>query len=185
MKLRLLHAAKTIEHDDDFHLAQLLLLLKACGKKSNKPVDGITKLAKLDFLLRYPNCLDRMLTFLERPKDAAAVANSPESRSIEAGMIRFRYGPWDGRYRRWIGILVAKGLAETSLDGRTVIVNLTESGRALANVLASDAAFDELQNRAKIIATALGDVPPTRLKDLVYRVIPEIVNMKWGERIHL
>lgn len=185
MTLRVVHAAQTIEQDDNFHLARLLVLIKACGKKSGKPVDGITKLAKLDFLLRYPNCLERMLKFLERPAEATQVAGSPESRSIEARMIRFRYGPWDGRYRRWIGILVAKGLAETSLEGRTVIVRLTESGRALAGVLADDPAFDEIKLRAKIVATALGDMAPTRLKDLVYEVVPEIVNMKWGEKIKL
>lgn len=185
MNLRIIKAAQNIERDDDFHLARLLILLKACGKKSAKPVDGITKLAKLDFLLRYPNCLERVLRHSGREKAAVAVANSPEGRSIEANMIRFRYGPWDSRYRRWIGVLVAKGLAETFLEGRTVFVRLTGAGQATADKLAGDDAFTELKVRAKVVATALGDIPPTRLKDLVYEVIPEIVNMKWGENIRL
>jgi hypothetical protein len=104
--------AASIEDSDEFHVSRLLLLIKACSGKSNKPIDGIMKLAKLDFLLRYPNCLMRTLSHLGRDKWAASIGEQ-EANTIEAKMIRFRYGPWDKRYRRWIGIMVAKGLAST------------------------------------------------------------------------
>lgn len=59
MSLKLVHLASDIEHSDDFHVARLILLISAASGRSNKPVQGIMKLAKLDFLLRYPNCLVR------------------------------------------------------------------------------------------------------------------------------
>src|SRR5688572_9096222 len=53
MSLKVIHLAAEIENTDDFHVARLLLLLNAAAGRSNKPVQGIMKLAKMDFLLRY------------------------------------------------------------------------------------------------------------------------------------
>jgi hypothetical protein len=109
MSLKLVHLAAKIEHSDDFHIARLILLLKAAAGRSAKPVQGIMKLAKMDFLLRYPNCLVRALKAMD--KEMAAQDISEEERNtIETRMIRFRFGPWDYRYRRWIGVLVAKSV---------------------------------------------------------------------------
>lgn len=33
-----------------------------------------------------------------------------EAETVESKMVRFRYGPWDARYRSWIGVLTAKGV---------------------------------------------------------------------------
>ena len=44
-----------IEDSDELHEARLLILLNAfSGKDGQGSVDGLTQLAKLDFLLRYP-----------------------------------------------------------------------------------------------------------------------------------
>src|SRR5688572_3407173 len=133
MSLLSVHAAAEVESNDDFHMARLLLLMAAAAGRTNKPIDGITKLAKMDFLLRYPSCLARVLADL-KPKDAKAIPEH-EQRTIEAQMVRYRYGPWDGRYRRWIGLLMSKGLASTYLEGRTVHVLITDEGLALAESL--------------------------------------------------
>ncbi len=54
-------------------------------------MQGIMKLAKMDFLLRYPNCLVRALKAIG--KEAAAQEIPEEERNtIEARMIRFRFG---------------------------------------------------------------------------------------------
>jgi hypothetical protein len=37
----------------EFHAARILLLISLCGT-SNR-IDGLTKMAKLDFFVRYPN----------------------------------------------------------------------------------------------------------------------------------
>lgn len=184
MSLRMIHLAADIESSPEFHQARLLLLLKACGNRSNKPVDGIMKLAKLDFLLRYPNCLVRVLERLGKRKQAEQITDE-ERDTIEARMIRFRYGPWDERYREWISLLVSKRLAETYLEGRTVKVKLTDEGRQLAESLEKREEFKDLASRSALVSTAVGGYSATKLKDFVYEVFPEITTMKWGEKIEI
>jgi hypothetical protein len=184
MSLKLVHLASAIEHSDDFHVARLILLIKAAAGKSDKPVQGIMKLAKLDFLLRYPNCLVRALRAIGKDSLTKYVPEE-ERNTIEARMIRFRFGPWDKRYRRWIGLLVSKGLAHTYLEGRTVNVKLTEAGGAVASRLAELEEFSSLAKRSKIVASAVGGYSATKLKNFIYEVFPEIVDMQWGRRIKL
>jgi hypothetical protein len=184
MSLKVVHLAAEIENADDFHVARLLLLLKAGAGRSNKPVQGIMKLAKMDFLLRYPNCLVRVLKALGKQLAADSIPEE-ERNTIEARMIRFRFGPWDKRYRRWIGLLVSKGLANTFLDGRTVNVKLTDAGSELATHIATLEVFEPLAVRSGLIAAAVGRLSATRLKEFIYEVFPEIVDMRWGRDIEL
>lgn len=185
MSLRLLRAAAATENADDLHLSRLLVLLSAAGgRKRTKTVEGITKLAKLDFLLRYPTCLERALRAIQDRPERAQV-QSHERTSIESKMIRFRYGPWDGRYRRWIALLVAKGLAVTYVQGTTVHVGLSERGVTIADQLRDLPEFSDIDARSRVIVSAFGTYSATRIKDFVYRTFPEIVTMKWGEDIEL
>ncbi len=184
MSLKLVHLAAEIEHSDDFHIARLILLLKAAAGRNDKPVQGIMKLAKMDFLLRYPTCLVRALKAIG--KEAAAQEIPEEERNtIEARMIRFRFGPWDKRYRRWIGLLVAKGLAHTYLEGRTVKVKLTPAGIKVAEQLSNLDEFRSIASRSQIVASAVGGYSATKLKNFIYEVFPEIVDMQWGRNIEL
>src|SRR6201989_1980833 len=129
MSLRLIRAVSETENLDDFHLGRLMVLLgsadqrKATPETKAKAVEGITKLAKLDFLLRYPTCLERALDHVNKnPHDAEVQPR--ERTSIESKMIRFRYGPWDPRYRRWLGLLSARGLVRLSVGGNTIVDGL-------------------------------------------------------------
>ena len=182
MSLAVIHAAAAVENNDDFHLARLLLLLQANSGRANRPVDGITKLAKMDFLLRYPSCLARILK--DQPNLKSVVPEN-EQNTIEAQMVRYRYGPWDGRYRRWIGLLAAKGLATTYLDGKTVHVQLTEAGQSLASRLKAMSEFQSLSIRSTLVARAVGGLSPTKLMRYVYEMFPEIVSLKLGQQIKL
>lgn len=185
MSLRLVKASANVEQDDNFHLSRLLILLQSNLGKKNKPIDGIMKLAKLDFLLRYPNCLERVLRDLDRQSLLRQYHSDEESRNIESRMIRFRYGPWDDRYRRWIGLLVARGLAETYLQGRTVKVGLTTTGKDLAVQFREISEFEAIAQRSDIVAKAVGAFPATKLKDYIYKVFPEIIDMRWGDEIEI
>ena len=52
MSLRVIRAAAAAERSDDFHVGRLLVLLRAVGGgEGTRPVAGLTKLAKMDFLL--------------------------------------------------------------------------------------------------------------------------------------
>jgi hypothetical protein len=179
MSLRLIQAVAETENLDDFHLGRLLVLLASADARKSTPatkakaVEGITKLAKLDFLLRYPTAL------------ADAKVQSRERSSIEAKMVRFRYGPWDARYRRWLGLLAARGLVILGLQGNTVQIGLSDAGRTLATGFQADPLFADLARRADVVMKAVGPMSATRLKDFVYVAIPEIVDMKWGREIDL
>jgi hypothetical protein len=188
MSLRLINAAAEIESQDALHLSRLLVLLYSADARKNtiaakaKAIEGITKLAKLDFLLRYPTNLERALRALG--KDHGQVRVEPRERtSIETKMIRFRYGPWDARYRRWLGLLSAKGLVSLHLEGNTVQIGLTESGRRLAENLRSEPMYEDLTRRSDIAMKAVGGLTGTKLKEFVYATIPEIIDMKWGDEI--
>ncbi|MGV1803790.1 hypothetical protein ACQZ6A_18150 [Agrobacterium vitis] len=185
MSLAVLKAAADAENADSLHLARLLILLRSSdkrGKHQAKPVEGITKLAKLDFLLRYPLYLERALLSLGKSPDSAAVL-SRERTTVETKMIRFRYGPWDGRYRRWLSLLSARGLISLSMSGRKIEIGLTDTGRALADDLAERPAFHDFAVRGTVIMKAVGAMPATKLKNFVYQIVPEITGMKWGEEI--
>jgi len=188
MSLRLLSAMAVVENNDDLHLCRLLLLLGSADAKKKtaetkaKAVEGITKLAKLDYLLRYPTSLERVLRRLE--KDSRAVGVLPRERtSIETKMIRFRYGPWDARYRRWLGLLHARRLLTLGVKGNTVEIGLTDDGRKLAEQLRQDPLNTDLVRRSDLTINAVGSMTATRLKNFVYETIPEIVDMKWGKHL--
>ena len=74
--------------------ARLLLLIDAFTGP-NRTLQGRVKLAKLDFLLRYPQFARRALAERNR-----AVGDEPEvdEDNIEGRMVRYRYGPWDPAY---------------------------------------------------------------------------------------
>jgi hypothetical protein len=191
VSLKILQAAAAIENSDEFNEARLLLLLMAASGREEKPkpLEGIMKLAKMDFLLRYPNILVRALNLIgetrKSARDAAATIPEQDRDTIEARMIRFRFGPWDPRYRRWLCILVAKQLAVVYREGRTVKIQLTKRGIEVAKGLANTEIFQPLLGRAKAVNMAVGGMSSTRITEFVYQIAPEIKNMKWGGSINL
>lgn len=182
MALDLVRAVAMTENSDAFHLGRLLLLMLAIDDEKFQSVDGITKLAKLDFLLRYPNCLERALGAVKRSVEEADVQDY-ERTTIESKMIRFKYGPWDNRYRRWIGLLVSRGLIKVDLEKRTIRLSLTEKGRDVAVTFSQNPDYSDLKLRSQIVKEAFGKLTSSKIRDFIYRTFPELVDMKWGEEI--
>jgi hypothetical protein len=191
MSFRLINLAAALEGADEAHEARLMILLLVAGRRADRvePVDGIMKLAKMDFLLRYPNMLVRVLNHIgkgkKRARDEAQSIGDEEKNTIEARMIRFRYGPWDKRYRRWLATLSARNLVNVFKEGRTVRVVLTPRGKEVAERLVSRNEFADLARRAEMIKSAVGDMPSAKLKNFIYEIAPELLSMKWGETIRL
>ncbi len=185
MSLRVVRAVSATEHSDDLHVGRLLVLLRASGGRDGlRPVAGIMKLAKMDFLLRYPNCLARVLeATVGRVSDSDIEPH--ERNTIETKMVRFRYGPWDSRYLRWIGLLIARGLGVAYAQGNTVYVRLTESGRDVADSLGRTPDFQDIRRRSVLTARAVGSMSATGLKAFIYEQFPELLSMRWGEEIDL
>ena len=75
----------------DLHLARILILIsQLAGNTQTKEIKGITKLVKLDFLLRYPTVLERALGRIDEKKDSVKLQDY-ERNSVESKMVRFRY----------------------------------------------------------------------------------------------
>jgi hypothetical protein len=184
---KLFKLAADLEACDELHEARLLLLISDAGDKA--PIDGIMKLAKMDFLLRYPNVLERALNEVSSQKPSATRLarriSEQDTQTIEGKMIRFRYGPWDKRYRRWLSVLVAKGLVVVRKERRTIKIEITDRGRSAAERISKRTEFQSLQERVEMVKFAVGAMPATRLKDFVYKIAPEILGMKWGEAIKI
>lgn len=182
MSFRIVESAVAAEQADALHEARLMLLLRQQANKGDGTVNGITKLAKMDFLLRYPLYFERLLQ--SKYKRPPRVVMQPYERdTVESRMIRFRYGPWDRRYRRWISLLVSKGLVDTFVSGRTVHVRLTDSGKLVADAIAVLDDFADINARTEQVSKAVGAMSGSALKDLIYQIVPELTGINWGEEI--
>lgn len=171
-----------LEENDDVHLGRLLVLMSAFSKNNGETtIDGLTKLAKLDFLLRYPALLERALHAKGFDSSKAEV-QTHERESVESRMVRYRYGPWDFRYRRFLNLLVARGLCALSVEGRTITITLTEFGLDTANKLVESGKYNDLASRSALLKKYFNK-SGTWLKDFVYETFPEVTSLRLGEEI--
>lgn len=165
-------ASEPVLADDilEFHAARILLLLKLCGtaSKGDKSlrIDGLTKLAKLDFFVRYPQF------FARAAKEAAATT------SVESSMVRFHYGPWDKRYYQVIAYLEARGLLRVEASGSAFVFRLTEPGAAAADDLAKSESYEQLVAHMKKVKKAFGAKPGSTLKKLIYDTFKDEIAAK-------
>ena len=86
-------------------------------------------------------------------------------------------------FRRWLGLLMARGLVKLGVQGNTVLIGLTEKGRELSATFRADPLYADIAGRSDLITKTFGPLSATALKDFVYAAIPEITDMKWGEEI--
>src|SRR5580698_8548027 len=88
-----------LREDLAYHQVRVLLLVDAVAatKGHQGKIDGLTKLAKLDFLLRYPALAPAVLDTLssDDPRLRLRVGEASGPADAEAPMIRYKYGPWD------------------------------------------------------------------------------------------
>ena len=161
----------------DLHISRLLVLMLAFSEDDGVgAIEGLTKLAKLDFLLRYPAMLERALKVKGR-STRELIVEEHERHSVESAMVRYRFGPWDHRYREFLNVLVAKGLATLSVEGRKVIISLTEEGKNLAKRLAKSTNFEQYARRARLLKRHF-DLTATNLMRFIYDTFPEILSLR-------
>lgn len=180
--MRLPDIVEWLEGDDALQLGRLLVLLRVFGgKTSGHAVEGLTKLAKLDFLLRYPAYLERALAARGVAAEATEIEDY-ERNSVEAHMVRYRYGPWDYRYRCLLNILVGQGLVHVETDKRTIVIRLTDEGKNVADALVGDPAYSTIVMRAGLLKKHF-NLGPTQLMKFIYETFPEVVSLSLGETI--
>lgn len=177
----LMDVVTSLDKDEDVHLARILVLLRAFQEPDRPAVEGITKLAKLDFLLRYPSCLQTALR-ARGVRDEAIPVDDFEALTIEARMIRYRYGPWDHRYRKFLNILAAKGLVTAQAQGQTINIDLTDAGVEISDELAKNPAFSRVFSRARLLKKHL-DIKARALMEFIYQTFPELSSLEYNEGI--
>jgi len=163
----------------EFHAARLLLLMMVCGTKTRGTslhrIDGLTKLAKLDFFVRYPKFFAKVLT---------PASQAQSARGVESSMVRHHYGPWDRRYYHVLAFLESRGLLTVTKEGNTTVLALTALGEKNATAMAAKSSFGELVDQMKCVKKALGNRTGSQLKDLVYKTFAkEVTERSMGEVI--
>ena len=156
-----------------------LLLLIAAFSRGEHHLQGRTKLAKLDFLLRYPRFFERAMANRGR-----SVEIDPDTEpAIEQRMIRYRYGPWDPAYYAILGALIGRGLITTIPEPRYLGLSVTDVGSELAVALAANPYWSDSAKRARILQTEFGERSGTYMKDFIYRHFPEVSDTSWGSTL--
>lgn len=164
-------AVLAVRQESLYHEARVLILICQFADPGHA-FRGLTKLAKVDFLLRYPVMAERLLP-AGTPWPATA-PTSDERRAVETRMIRYKYGPWDDRYYPILGALVGKRLATyASVDGATEITP-TDVGRELSGQLGATHPWAVVAERARFLRQHF-DLPGRELKDLIYERLPDVV----------
>jgi hypothetical protein len=161
----------------EFHAARILLLLKICGEKGT--LKGLTKMAKLDFFVRYPSF------FIKVSKALGDSINQVNNYTdAESTMVRYHYGPWDQRYYHVLAYLEAKGLIKITKEGSTINLSLTDIGNVSAEQLEETTSFAPVINQMYQVKTVLGNKKGSELKNLVYKVFDEeVAKLSMGEVI--
>ena len=155
--------ARPLVADDllEFHAARMLLLLRHCGTRNR--IEGLTKLAKLDFFVRYPTFFNRVASPQVQGENAGEGSRQPES-----VMVRHHYGPWDHRYYQVLGYLEGCGLVTVSLGYHGYLIALTNGGINSADALTAEEPFGPVVDHMRQVKKALGRRSGSALKRLVY-----------------
>lgn len=155
--------ARPLVADDilEFHAARILLLLRHCGTRNQ--IQGLTKLAKLDFFVRYPTFFNRVSS----PRVQGGGAREVRRQS-ESVMVRHHYGPWDHRYYQVLAFLEGCGLVTVSIRHNGYALALTGGGVNKADALTTDDVFRPVVDHMKEVKKVLGRRSGSALKRLVY-----------------
>lgn len=160
----------------EFHAARLLLLLSICGVAGR--IDGLTKMAKLDFFVRYPDFFEvaRAATVPTAPISASVSSDAYDA--VESAMVRHHYGPWDKRYYHVLAYLEARQLITVSKEGNSFRIMLSDLGRERAKALLARPSFAPLAERMRQVKKTFGNKNGTFLKNLIYRLFDQEVGKR-------
>ncbi|MFJ4866483.1 hypothetical protein [Streptomyces sp. NPDC088748] len=163
-----------------YHEARVLLLIGRFTT-ARTGLAGLTKLAKLDFLLRYPAMLERLL---EENGDSWPHGTEPtgaERRAVESRMTRYKYGPWDQRYYSILGSLAARGLITYAQGDRTEF-RVTARGAEAVAALSETPDWVLVSQRTALLKKHLNK-SGSALKNLIYERLPDAVDRPWRTEI--
>lgn len=161
--------------------ARLLLLLSAlAGRDDEGWFRGLSRLALLDFLLRYPKHLQSVLDHRNLSTRGVNLEDY-EIENVEQTMSMNIFGPWDGRYKQHLNRLVARGLIEYRSSGAHQF-RLTPLGDEVSRQLHELPSMENMVSRCNVLATRL-DKSRDVLNTNIYAAIPELAGVPRGMEI--
>ena len=160
----------------ELHAARIVLLLQYCGV--NGRIEGLTKTAKLDFFVRYPDFFRRAALALGQEVDTTSGSHTDSS------MVRYRYGPWDNRYYHLLSYLESTDLISIKRDAKQYQLMLTTKGKEMAASISENPSYNTLIEHMRDVKKAMGSKAGSTLKKLIYKQFEtEIGNKAIGEVI--
>lgn len=160
----------------------LILIREFSGSPSHpRALDGRIKLAKLDFLLRYPKYLARVLRSRGATADDLDSIDTDQS-PLQQRMIRYRYGPWDPSYYATLGSLIGRGLVDAVPVPKGIGYRATAAGREVVESVLTDDSWTHVYDNTRLVKRHL-DLAGSTLKDILYAQIPEMTNADWHEEL--
>ena len=163
------------------HKSRIIILLYAFAEEPNSsPIEGIPKLAKLDYFLQYPNMLRRALEAKGISAKGMQLQNY-EANSVEAEWAQYRFGPWEHSYRLYLNLLVGEGLIKMSNEGKEPIISLTEKGFHLGKELCKEPTLSIYRDRAILLKRHF-NLTSTNLMRFIYSTFPEIISLNPEKR---
>lgn len=167
----------------EFHSARLILLIKFCGVSGC--INGLTKMAKLDFFTRYPDFYEAAKADVTSAEIESTDNISESDDVIESAMVRHHYGPWDKRYYHVLAQLEGKQLITVTKDRNTYRIALTDLGNDRVQALAGRPSFDPIIIRMRDIKRTFGNKSGNTLKNLIYRLFEkEVSQQAMGKEIY-
>ncbi|MEU9779631.1 hypothetical protein AB0H92_01335 [Streptomyces phaeochromogenes] len=163
-----------------YHEARVLLLIDRFTT-AKKGLHGLTKLAKLDFLLRYPAMLERLLAEAGTGWPRGTEPTGSERLAVESRMTRYKYGPWDQRYYSVLGSLAARDLITYAGTGMAEF-RITASGAIVAGTLTESAEWAVVAQRTALLKKHFNK-SGSALKTLIYERLPDAVDRPWRTEI--
>lgn len=173
------HRMSSTEFQPSFEGEARLLLLIEAFSRGRKVLEGRTKLAKLDFLLRYPSYYTRALG-IRRPQ-LVDPTEEPEP-DLESRMVRYRFGPWDPAYYALLGRLIGKGLVRPAPFTRGIGYRVTDKGRTVALAMHCEPAWVDTAERLEVLRRHF-DLSGAYLKKFIYEHFPEVTKATWGQSL--
>jgi hypothetical protein len=181
-------ALRWVVEDLVYHQARVLLLVKAVAADPGhqRKLDGLTKLAKLDFLVRYPALASVVLDDLadDEPRMHLSDAEVAAPTEVEDPMTRYKYGPWDDRYYPVVGALVSRGLLKYVKGRRgSMALTTTPAGKRFADDLTQDQLWKETADRCEAVAEASAGLTGNALKKRIYDRLADLMDRPHREVI--
>lgn len=153
-----------------------LVLICEAGETTNEShgvrvIRGTMKLAKLDFLLRYPEYLTSAVGIIS-PSQVKYWRDNPTE-----PMAKYLMGPFEKEMYDVFGILDSRGLTTTRGHLAERSFYITEQGRQFVQqALYKDERYEAYREVAEVVGRFFGRMTGPELKSFLYKHFPDIEN---------